>query len=119
MPIVNDSRTKLVGRKRGMHVTELPAYDTLDNTKTTVTTSATLLIFPDEADKFMLVHRDVDSFLYLGNDNTITVDGAGTCPIRAHEMIPLDGIIKGDGNDIYGISDSANITVYILGFNKG
>ena len=124
MPLGNNSfggtknRNKKSGTRTGSYVVDLPAYNTIDPVKTTVTTSATLLDFPDTSDKFVLVHRQVDSVLYIGQTSAITADGARTFPIKANEFFPLNGIIKGDTNFFYGISANASITVYIVGLDR-
>ena len=102
------SRRVLVGDNR---------YNTFKAVKTTVTTSATFINVPEDATRIVIYHIEADETLWLGENAQITAGGTGTAPMQTNFTLELE-VIKGNGNNIYGIVSSGSIDVYAIAMTK-
>lgn len=84
---------------------------------TSVGTSATLIDVPENCTRVTLYHIEDGETLWIGDNDQITVSGAGTAPIPDLFKIELE-VIKGNNNNIYGIVSAGTIDVYAIGMAK-
>ena len=102
----NDGTIKIRNYRRG---------NSIDIKKTVVGASSAVKInFPENVEEAMLVFRTSTSTLWIGKSSGITAASEGIFPILKDEFIGLN-LKKGNNNNLYGISSSGNIDVYVFG----
>lgn len=123
MAIVDDSQNEVI-RKAAEPVTstdyrlKVRAFgdegDTIRVARTTVTTAATKINFPDVGNNFNMYVKDGYPKLYIGNSSAITSDGTTTVELPPLMKIPVT-IPEGGDVEVYGITNADSIVVYVIG----
>lgn len=88
--------------------------NTLQVARTTVTTAATKIDFPEVGTTFEIYVVAGYPKLYLGNQSSITAGGAGTVELPPLMKIPAT-VLEGNDNEFYGITDASSIDVFVVG----
>lgn len=89
--------------------------NTVTTSQTSVGTTATKINTPVDAKNFRIKHLDPSVTLWIGNSDSITVEGSTAWPLRYGEELQLEQFQLDNENNIYAISDGNTITVYCLG----
>jgi hypothetical protein len=83
-------------------------HNTFNFVKTTISTSADKIVFPESGTEFTIVHKTSGATLYIKKDNTVS-----TADFPLLENDPL--ILRGKPTfEIYGISGSGSIDVFVF-----
>lgn len=110
------------GKKRLLDIrldTTRPSQNNLfQSKKTSITTSATKIILPEDVNKIFLTHITAATTVWLGETSSVTADGATAYPLRPDVPLELD-VKKGNDVELYAIVASGSVSVYAGGVTKG
>lgn len=119
---INDrekDKFQAVDGKTAVRVVSANEANLFNAKKTEVTDSEPIKIdFPDEGTEFLLYHNTSSGIVWLGPDNTITAGSEGTAPLPQQPFTLPVRVVSGNDNNIWAISASGTIDVYVVGFLK-
>lgn len=93
----------------------LSQFNSIQVTITTVTTSPTRILTPENSYSFFIEHQDSGEKLYMGDNVVASSTGY---PLSDNIKLQFDNFYKNDNNEIYGICTSGTIKVYCVGVAK-
>jgi hypothetical protein len=88
--------------------------NTLEAVRTSLSTTATRVSTPANAEVMWIKHIDVDRIVWIGNSNAITAAGVDVFPLGAGEVYKLR-LKAGDNNEVYAILEDGTSYIYVLG----
>jgi hypothetical protein len=89
-------------------------FNTIEAVRTQMTTTATQINVPDDAEYVWVKVIDPTKILWVGNSSSITANGADSYPVQAGEYYKFH-LTSGNTNDLYGIVEEGTVYVYTLG----
>ena len=87
--------------------------NTFSAVKTSVTTSATAIQFPEKAENVVIMHVSTGNIVWLGEDASVSVAGGTAFPLIANTPYYFT-FKQGNNNNLYAIAGST-IPVYVAG----
>jgi hypothetical protein len=82
--------------------------------RTLITTTATRIVTPDEAEYMRIKHIDTSRIVWIGSDASIVAGGSNTYPLGAGEVYEAH-LYADDANEIYAITEEGQAYVYAIG----
>ena len=87
-------------------------YNTLFQEKTSVSTTATQLIFPEKGTSFLIMHRTPNGIIHIKSDNSVS---------SVDFKLKEDDILEIDGNidfELWAITESGTVDVFNMSIAK-
>jgi len=91
-----------------------PRYNSVGAVRTLITTTATLIDLPDDAESVSIKHLDTGGIIWIGEDNTITAGGSNAYPLSPGDPFLLR-VKRGNSNNLWAIVSSETAYIYALG----
>lgn len=89
-------------------------YNAVETKSQTIGTTAVRLDLPDNSNEIEIRHDDAQT-LWIGSDNSVAEDSGW--PLYRREVLNFN-LDKGNNNEIWAISSSGNINVFVIGVYK-
>jgi len=111
---INTDHKKSYVYKKGVRQRTLPIaedFNSINVVKTTVTTTATSIDFPESGGECVLMHT-TDAVIYIGGDDTVSTSTGQE--VNAYDVVTITAK-AGNSNEIYAIVASGTVEVTVTG----